>query len=261
VLTPVLQELPASIRGLIVVPAAYLHYLPFQALPVDQKLWLIDRFTVSYLPSASTLRYLNIRLKPSRDLFVSALGNVAVDGWAPLPGTLKELADIRRVAPQAQTIAEKSFTHDALLKALEQHAEVHVATHGLVDEQAPLFSALLTSPAPGQPARLSLYELTNVRLRARLVVLSACETGLGKMLAGDEVAGLTRTLLQAGAETVVASLWKVSDESTALLMAGFHQRRRAGEGSAQALRGAALAVREKFSHPFYWAPFVLTGAR
>ncbi len=261
VLTPVLREMPASIKGLIVVPAAYLNYLPFQVLPAGQDQRLIDRFTVSYLPSASTLRYLDMRSKRSGDLFAGALGNVAVDGWAPLPGTLEELAGIRRAIPLARTIAGRDFTHDALLTALQRHEQVHIATHGLVDDQSPLFSALLTSPAAGQPARVSLYELTNLRLRARLVVLSACETGLGKLLAGDEVAGLTRTLLQAGAETVVASLWKVSDESTALLMTGFHRRRQAGAGPAQALRESALAVRSKYSHPFYWAPFVLTGAR
>jgi len=138
---------------------------------------------------------------------------------------------------------------------------VHLATHGIVDEQAPLFSALLTSPAEGQPSRVSLFELTSRRIRARLVVLSACETGLGKLFAGDEVAGLTRALLEAGAETVVASLWKVSDESTATLMAEFHRRRQAGTNSAQALREAALSVRRTFAHPFYWAPFVLTGSR
>jgi CHAT domain-containing protein len=261
VIAPVLRQIPAGIKGLIVVPAGALCYLPFQALPVGAKQLVLDRFAVSYLPSASALRYLGRRFVASKDLFAGALGNVAVEGWAPLPGTLREIGDIQKAAPEAEVVSGPRFTHDSVLRGLARHAEAHLATHGLVDEQSPLFSALLTSPSPGEPARLSLYELTNAKLRARLVVLSACETGLGKLLAGDEVAGLTRTLLQAGAETVVASLWKVSDESTALLMAGFHQRLRAGHGAAESMREAALAVREKFAHPFYWAPFVLTGAR
>jgi CHAT domain-containing protein len=98
-----------------------------------------------------------------------------------------------------------------------------------------------------------------MQLKAKLVVLSACETGLGKLLGGDEVAGLTRTILSAGANTVVSSLWKVSDDSTALLMQGFYKRLRAGEQPAEALRASALEVKKQYPHPFYWAPFVVTG--
>jgi Uncharacterized protein conserved in bacteria len=137
---------------------------------------------------------------------------------------------------------------------------VHFATHGLLDERAPLFSALLTSPAPDQPTRLSLYELAGMKLHARLVVLSACETGLGKLLGGDEIAGLTRTFLLAGASTVVSSLWKVSDDATAMLMAGFYRRLRGGSPASIAQRQAALDVRQQFPHPFYWAPFIVSGA-
>jgi CHAT domain-containing protein len=129
----------------------------------------------------------------------------------------------------------------------------------LLEEEAPLFSALLTSPAAGQPSRLSLYEIVGMKLRARLVVLSACETGLGKLQGGDEITGLTRTFLTAGADTVVASLWKVSDESTAMLMQEFYRRLGDGLAPAAALRESALAVRAKYQHPFYWAPFVVTG--
>jgi CHAT domain-containing protein len=91
------------------------------------------------------------------------------------------------------------------------------------------------------------------------VVLSACETDRGKLLGGDEITGLTRTFLLAGAETVVSSLWKVSDDSTALLMKGFYERLKQGQSTAVALRESALEVRKQFAHPFYWAPFVEAG--
>jgi CHAT domain-containing protein len=152
------------------------------------------------------------------------------------------------------------LTHDRAVKALQENRQVHLATHGLLDEHAPLFSALLLSPAPGQPGRLSLYELMDLNVRARLVVLSACETGLGQLQGGDEVASLTRTILGAGARTVVSSLWKVSDDATALLMQGFYRRLRAGENAPGAMRGAAMEVRKQYPHPFYWAPFLVTGA-
>jgi CHAT domain-containing protein len=177
----------------------------------------------------------------------------------PLPGTLTETAGIAAAYPGARRASGAAFTHDEAKSALENSDTVHFATHGLLEDQAPLFSAIMTSPAAGQPPRLSLYEIVGTRLRARLVVLSACETGLGKLRGGDEVTGLTRTFLTAGADTVVASLWKVSDESTAMLMQEFYRRLGAGVAPAEALRESALAVRAKYKHPFYWAPFVVTG--
>ena len=154
-----------------------------------------------------------------------------------------------------------AFTHDVAVKALLEHQEVHFATHGLFEEQAPLFSALITAPAPGKPSRLSLYELTDMNVKARLVILSACETDRGQVTGGDEIAGLTRTFLQAGAENVVSSLWKVSDESTALLMESLHAHLRARESTPVALRHAELQVRRKFPQPYFWAGFVDTGVR
>jgi hypothetical protein len=89
--------------------------------------------------------------------------------------------------------------------------------------------------------------------------MSACETGLGKLRGGDELTGLTRTLLTAGADTVVSSLWQVSDESTSMVMQEFYRRLHDGLAPAAALRDASLAVRAKYPHPFYWVPFVETG--
>jgi len=258
---PALAALPGDIRNLVIVPAGVLNYIPFQVLPLASGGALIDRFTVSYLPGASAIRSLSAGRAKDGRMVLGALGNVQVDGLAPLPGTLLEVADIARVSPRAEQLTQAAFTHDALRNALETHDRIHIATHGVLDEQAPLFSALITSPAAAQPSRLSLYELTEMKLQTRLVVLSACETGLGRLMNGDEVAGLTRTFLQAGADTVVSSLWKVSDESTAVLMAEFHRRMNNGEGIAQALRGASLKTRKQFPQPFYWAPFILTGAR
>jgi CHAT domain-containing protein len=119
---------------------------------------------------------------------------------------------------------------------------------------------LLTSPAQGQSSRLSLLELLDRRIRSRLVVMSACETGLGRMSAGDEITGLTRTFLTAGARVVVSSMWKVSDESTATLMQEFYRGMRSGMSPADAMRAAELKVRKQYPHPFYWAPFVVNGA-
>ena len=138
---------------------------------------------------------------------------------------------------------------------MRDYDAVHFATHGILNEHAPAFSALLTSSG-----RLALYELPRIKVRASLVVLSACETGLGKLMAGSEVIGLTRAFLEAGASSVVSSLWKVSDEGSAILMEQFYRNLKAGQPPMSALREAALALRKKYPHPFYLAPFFFAGA-
>jgi len=258
-ITPVAAKIPQGTQQILIVPAGYLNYLPFPVLSLTDGRTLVEAFAVSYLPNASALCYLGNGTQKGREVFLGALGAVAVDGMPPLPGTLTETAGIAATYPKAQRVSGAAFTHDVAQHALLTADTVHFATHGLLEEEAPLFSALLTSPAAGKPARLSLYEVASMRIRARLVVLSACETGLGTLQRGDEITGLTRTFLTAGADTVLASLWKVSDESTAVLMQQFYRGLAHGLKPAAALREAALAVRAKYPHPFYWAAFVVTG--
>ncbi len=257
---PVAGLLPDEIRHLIVVPAGPLTYLPFQVLTLPDGRALIDRFTISYLPSAATMTAPSgARNGAAAGVFLGALGNVAVEDWSPLPGTLAEVDAIVKVYPDAVRVKEHDFTHQRVVQALRGSALVHLATHGFVNEDAPLFSALMMSPAPGQPTRLSLFEIPDLTVAARVVVLSACETGLGRLSRGDEVTGLTRTFLSAGADTVVSSLWEVSDDATAILMEGFYRRLRGGTGPAAALRASALELRQRYPHPFFWAPFIVTG--
>ena len=256
---PVAKSLLRGNRRLIIVPTGYLNYLPFEALKLPDGRSMIDAFTISYLPSASVLQFLSARKPLPGSLFVGAIGNVSVEGADPLPGTLIEVHAISRIEPGATQVTGKDFTHDALREALTRYDVAHFATHGNLDSNAPLFSELLTSPGAHQPSRLFLYEIQALKLQARLVVLSACQTGKGRSLRGDEVAGFTRTLLLAGADTVVASLWRVSDESTSELMEGFYRSLRAGQPTAAAMRSAILAVRKKFPHPRYWAAVIVTG--
>jgi CHAT domain-containing protein len=267
-LGPVLKALPVDIETLLIVPTQSLCLIPFQVLPLPEKgsdrgfvsedagvaddlatrTLLIDRFAVAYLPSASTLQFLRVgTVSASPDLFLGAIGDVSVEGLPALPGTLDETAAIQKLYPHASRVTGPAFTRAVAVKALEEHQEVHFATHGLLEEQAPLFSAVITAPATGEPSRLSLYEVMDLNLKARLVILSACETDRGQVTGGDEIASLTRTFLQAGADNVVSSLWNVNDESTALLMQSLHAHLRAGEPTAVALRHAELQVRAQIS--------------
>jgi len=153
---------------------------------------------------------------------------------------------------------------------------VHFAVHGLLNEQRPQFSALVlslprggrqTPEAPSPPevkedGLLQVYEIFNLRMNADMVILSACETGLGKEVKGEGLVGMTRAFLYAGSQSVVASLWKTSDHATEELMVRFYRHLRGGSpGRAEALRRARLELIEgsQFSHPYFWSPFILVG--
>jgi CHAT domain-containing protein len=131
---------------------------------------------------------------------------------------------------------------------------LHIATHGAFRPDNPMFSGLRLSDG-----WLAARDLYGMRLQAALVVLSACETGLFGQGSGDEVLGLARGFLYAGAPSLVTSLWPVHDEHTAELMAEFYTRLRQGTPVAAALREAQLALKERHPNPYYWAAFTITG--
>src|SRR5262249_40765451 len=139
---------------------------------------------------------------------------------------------------------------------------LHLATHSSLNRNAPSLSAVEFEPDQQSDGRLELYEIAGLKLRARLVTLSACETGLGKGYfaetpGGDEFVGITRAFLSAGGQNVLASLWAVNDESTRVLMLRFYRHLLATNG-AEALARAQEELRRgdvRFRHPYYWAPF------
>jgi CHAT domain-containing protein len=141
---------------------------------------------------------------------------------------------------------------------------LHFATHGIISEAQPELSALQLTRAEGsrEDGLLQAYEIFNLRLGADLVVLSACETALGKQLTGEGLMGLTRAFLYAGAHSVVVSLWPVADDSaTPDLMVSFYRRLDRSPDKSEALQAAKLELirKKQYAHPYYWAPFILVG--
>lgn len=141
---------------------------------------------------------------------------------------------------------------------------IHFATHGTINDQKPDLSSLVLTKGSNsaEDGLLQANEIFNLKLKADLVVLSACRTGLGKLVRGEGFIGLTRAFMYAGTPSVLVSLWSVSDISTATLMGEFYRNLVKNKLSkTDALRKAQLnlLVNEKFSHPFYWAPFILVG--
>jgi CHAT domain-containing protein len=245
-----LRPLEAAIgaRRLAIVPHRALHYLPFQAL-YDGTGYLIERREVCYAPSAAVLQHCLAR--PRRPL-----------GRALLLGVPDERAPLVRdeVLALAPLFAESNALLDdqATLAALRTHSPtadvIHLACHGQFRPDNPLFSSVRLSDG-----WLTVRDAYSLDLQCELVTLSACETGMSSVTPGDEVLGLTRGFLSAGAPALVVSLWTADDACTASLMALFYGRLQAGESPAAALRSAQCAVLQTMPHPYFWSPFILVG--
>ena len=233
---------------LIVVPHGFLHYVPFHALS-DGRGHLIDRYSVSYAPSAGVF-YLCATKETEWEEKSLVLG--VADERAPR--IVEEARAVAETLPNATLLLGADASEEALRLHGATSRIVHIATHGLFRRDNPMFSAIQLGSS-----RLSLFDLYNLRLGAELVVLSGCGTGLNAVLGADELVGLTRGLLYAGAQSVVVSLWDVNDASTAAFMRRFYRRLAGGERRAEALQHTMRELRESHPNPYYWAPFVLVG--
>ena len=242
---------------LVIVSHGPLHYLPFAALH-DGSRFLAERVALTFLPSAGVRRFLAAR-QPAATRSLLLLGNPDLGDKAfDLPGAQAEARAIKGIWPDSTVLLRKAATKSALTRAGGLFRVIHVAAHGEFVAEQPLASRLLLAPEGADDGRLTAGDLYALRLPADLVTLSACETGLGQVLSGDDVIGLTRGFLYAGAGSVVASLWPVSDAETQFLMTGFYRSLKT-QPKADALRQAQLETLRRYPHPFYWSAFQLTG--
>lgn len=247
VVEPLADELPEA-GDLVVVPHGPLHGVPFHAFH-DGARYLAERYTITYAPSAGV--YQSCR-RTARPLGGRALV-VGIDDPA-LPWVPREVESVAGTWTGARTLAGSQATLRRLWRQAGTFDVLHLATHGVFRADNPAFSSVKLADA-----WLTVSDLAEVARGAQLVTLSACETGVSGLNVGDEVVGLTRGLLSAGCTAVVASLWTVSDESTARLMERFYVELRGGQGAAAALGAAMADVRAAFDHPYFWAPFVVIG--
>jgi hypothetical protein len=170
-------------------------------------------------------------------------------------------AEARAIAARfhATPLTGQAATKDEVIRRIFNAQIVHFATHGLLDPNKGGFqSALALAPTSDDSGFLSALELQSLKLNADLVVLSACDTALGK-ISGDGIPGFSRSFLTSGAASLMVSLWSVPDESTSYLMEHFYQRLQNGKDKAQSLRGAMLDTKQKFPNPGSWAAFTLLG--
>lgn len=237
-----------SSKHLVIIPHGPLHFLPFHALRFGDH-YLCDEFTVSYAPSA-TIFYLCQQKELSPNTGALVLG--VPDQNAPqIRGEVDAVAGL---LPGAQVFLGEEATLAVLRERGATVGQMHVATHGVYRQDNPMFSGIRLGDG-----YLYLYDLYQMRIRARLVTLSGCATGMNVVAAGDELLGLQRGLFCAGATTLLLSLWDVHDQTTAGLMKSFYQHLGQTADMAGALRTAMQEIRVAHPHPYYWAPFFLTG--
>ena len=243
---PLLAEI--STPHIIIVPHGTLHHLPFHAL-YDGSCYLSDRFEITYAPSASVLRY--CMEKPDVADAQPLIVGVA-DTHAPMVDS--EVSALRNIFPEATVLAGERANREGFSRAAQYASFIHVATHATYRQDNPMFSSFKL--ADGYVTALDLFSMD---CQANLVALSGCQSGLGQIAESDDLLGLTRGFLYAGARSLLMSLWTVSDESTVTLMNEFYKAWRAGASKASALQKAMRTVRLSYLNPFYWAPFVLVG--
>jgi len=292
-LFPAMRDIPDSVENIIIVPDGILFYLPFETLIQSSKDkfndYLIMKYKISYAPSSSSLIFLQEKIKRNdhpKDLLIfgdpdycslkqnDVRGTVKIlqefyqnqgFDFSPLPHSKKEVRNISRyfLNDQCDVYLGDEAREDVVKKLpLEKYKIIHFACHGFLNERFPSRSALVMSL--GNNARedgfLQFSEICNLRLDADLVVLSACQTGKGRLEKGEGIIGFPRVFFLSGAKSVVSTLWKISDKPTSKFMNYFYRYLHSGYTKAQALRLAKIEmIKSKYFHPFYWAAFILNG--
>ncbi|MCX6560722.1 MAG: CHAT domain-containing protein [Candidatus Aminicenantes bacterium] len=278
---------------IIIIPDGILTYLPFEALSTQKSpiRWLVQDYEVSYAPSLSSYREIQARAARTHARSKPALlavgapaypspakekeAETLIQGLYPdlgiaslrLPNAGREIDQIAALFPERRrTVLSGTAATEEAFKALapDRYRVVHFAAHGLVDDQKPMRSAIVLAPGAGPYADglLQAREVLDLRLESDLVVLSACRTGLGRLLRGEGIEGLNRAFFAAGASAVLMTLWSVSDAAGVPLMDRFYRRLRSAESVAASLRAAKIEMigSPAFAHPYYWAGYIAAGA-
>jgi hypothetical protein len=266
-IAPIEAHLPHG-RRLILVPYGEMHGVPFAALrnPRNGRR-LAEIYQLAVEPSADTLARLR-RLrskqpqgsgrKPGKPL---VLGDPDTH-LPPLSAARSEADTVARFLG-VKPLLGGAASEAALVRNAPEASVLHIAAHGIFVPESPLFSSLKLAPGDGEDGSLQVHEVWD-RLdlgHVRLVVLSACDTAIGRQTQGDEILGLTQSFLLAGAPAVIATLWPVDDAASARLMTEFYRRFQQGATAAAALREAqvALLADSKTAAPYYWAGYTLVG--
>ncbi|BAY62253.1 TPR repeat-containing protein [Calothrix brevissima NIES-22] len=271
---PIAESLPKNPNDRVIfIPQDSLFLVPFPALQDADNKYLIEKHTILTAPSIQVLDLTrkqklkngSAKIGRSEALVVGnpTMPSVALKvGEKPvkLPPLLGAEREAIAIAPLLKTkaITGSQATETAIARKMQQARYIHLATHGLLDDNRGLGSAIALTPSAKDDGLLTAEEILDMKINADLVVLSACDTGRGR-ITGDGVIGLSRSLISAGVPSVMVSLWSVDDGSTAFLMTEFYQNLQQGLDKATALRKAMLTAKDKYNNPLHWSAFTLIG--
>jgi hypothetical protein len=235
-------------RDLVIVQAGPLNYVPFHALNNGEK-YLIETREIVHAPSASIWRSLNE--KPMKKI-----SNALLMGFADenIPLVNHEIMALKGIFRAGKTFTDRDATFENYTANAPKYDLVHLACHGQFRPDNPMFSSLHLADG-----WVTVQDVCSQRLKAGLVTLSACETGLNKIFAGDEILGLARGFLSAGAASLVVSLWTVNDAAASSLVKSFYTHLQRGSSVAASLRHAQLEFIDRSEHPYSWSPFISIG--
>ncbi|HLB05649.1 MAG TPA: CHAT domain-containing tetratricopeptide repeat protein, partial [Thermodesulfobacteriota bacterium] len=257
-----IEKLIDDVKYIGIIPHDILHYLSFSSL-FDGKQYLVEAHPIFYSPSASVLKMIMDRRvgayghTPLQKLLVIGnpdLGDSAYD----LPFAEREAGSIGREYEGSELLLRKEATETRLKEDIGTFNGVHFASHGVYDSTTPLFSTLKLTRDAANDGNLTANEVFSLNLKASLIMMSACQTGLGKLTTGDEIIGLNRAFIYAGAPSVISTLWRVNDAASAMIVKRFYRNYKNND-LAESLRLAQMAAKEYYPHPAYWAGFGLTG--
>jgi CHAT domain-containing protein/Tfp pilus assembly protein PilF len=274
------MQLANKIKNLIVVPDGRLATIPFEVLLYKKTAknstilysnlpYLLKKYAISYAYSATLFTQNNNKINAQANNSMCLIAPIHFQNFSTLQDSEKEVNTLASLNPNAKIYLRGNAQEKLLQTAEIQEANyLHFATHGVVDELIPEKSRIMLYADSSKKNDGIVYapELYNIKLRANLVVLSACQTGSGKISRGEGIIGLTRPLLYAGAKNLLVSLWKVADASTAQLMIDFYKPFLAN--TSQTYRGYASYLQKAklkmiadnvYAAPFYWSPFFLIG--
>ncbi|MGI8787583.1 MAG: CHAT domain-containing protein [Pyrinomonadaceae bacterium] len=235
-------------RALTIVPVGATHYVPFHAL-FDGARYLIETRETIYAPSATVWQFLASKPRRKHE-------NALLIGYADerVPLVAREIESLKKIFRPSKSCTGKRASVAAFMKNAPHFDILHLACHGQFRPENPMFSSLHLADG-----WLTVRDICSQKLNADLVILSACETGLNKIYAGDEILGLARGFLSAGASSLILSLWTVNDAATAKLMKGFYECLEEGKTISESLRIAQCRFIKKKTHPYFWSPFALIG--
>ena len=245
---------------LIIVPHGALHKVPFAALN-DGKQFMVDKYALSVAPSSTVIEYVVKKRNKDNGRFL-AFANPETD-YVPLGFAEIEVNNISKLFSKKETYFKRKATEGRAKGRSKSPDIIHFACHGEFNDKQPMQSGLLLSKDADNDGCLQVHEIFGLDLRnANLVALSACDTALSKIYGGDDLVGLSRGFIYAGTPSLLATLWKVDDRSTSILMKAFYENwHNKGMTKPEALRQAQVAVKSmpQYRHPYYWAPFVMIG--